>query len=518
MELVKFFVYLIAVTGIIHGVIFWRGYVKAGRQLWEAFIPFYNIVILLKIIERPWWWVILLFVPVIGNIISVVLIYEWLHVFGYRKKRYTFYAYVTVFLFLIYVNYASSTKYLGKDNQAILKSVSGWTGAIIFAVVAATLVHNYVMQPYVIPTPSLEKTLLVGDFLFVSKFHYGARPPMTPVALPMVHDSIPLIGTRSYLSKPQLPYMRIPGFQKVKRNDIVVFNWPTDTVRFFRDRSGIHVQKPVDKRSNYVKRCVGIAGDSLELRDGYVYINGKKSELPDRAKLQFSYFAETDGSRFNANYLYTRFGVRPGDAGPTSSNTYYFRSLTEEAAERLEKNPKVSKLQRDIVPEGEYDKAIFPHSPEFPWNNDNFGPVYIPEAGKTVTINTRVLPLYRRIIEEYEGNSLEVNGNEIRINGEKATSYTFKQDYYWMMGDNRHNSEDSRFWGFVPFDHVVGKPVFIWFSWDSFAQGIGNKIRFERLFTTVGGSGKPVSYFKYFIIVLIAWFIFDFFRKKRKKA
>ncbi|XLS30437.1 signal peptidase I [Flavobacteriaceae bacterium M23B6Z8] len=511
--------YIIGITGLLTGAIFWKGFVKAGRKAWEAFVPFYNIVVLLKIIERPGWWAILLFIPVIGNIMSIVLIYEWLHVFGYRKKRHTFYAYVTVFIFLIYVNY-SSAKYIGRDNETIIKSVTGWTSAILFAIIAATIVHNYFMQPYVIPTPSLEKTLLVGDFLFVSKFHYGARTPMTPIALPMVHDSIPKTGLRSYLKEPQLPYFRIPGFQNIKRNDIVVFNWPTDTVRFFRDQSKIHVYKPIDKRSNYVKRCVAVAGDSLELRDGYVFINGKRSELPDRAKTQFGYYAQTNGANLNPNFLYQRFGVRPGESGYVDSQRqmYYFNSLTEEAAQKLKNNPNIVNLQREIAPKGNYDNKIFPHDPKYAWSRDNYGPIYIPEEGKTVKLSIETLPFYKRIIEEYEGNELSVSGNEIKINGQVANNYTFKQNYYWMMGDNRHNSEDSRYWGFVPFDHVVGKPVFIWFSWDTFGQGIANKIRVNRLFTTVGGSGKPVSYLWYFLIAVGIWVLINFIRKKRKEA
>jgi signal peptidase I len=516
----EFLIYLLAVSGLLVGLFFWKGFVKAGRKAWEAFIPFYNIVIILKIIARPGWWAILLFIPVIGNIMAVVIIYEWLHVFGYRKKRHTVYAFITFLLFVAYVNYLPKAKYIGKDNETILKSISGWTSAVLFAVVAATLVHNYFMQPYVIPTPSLEKTLLVGDFLFVSKFHYGARAPMTPISLPMVHDSIPIIGVRSYLKEPQLPYFRLPGFQKIKRNDIVVFNWPTDTVRFFRDPSKIHVYKPVDKRSNYVKRCVAIAGDSLELRDGYVFINGERSKLPDRAKTQFGYYAKTNGANLNPDFLYERFGVRPGESGyiDNERQLYYFQSLTAEAARKLKNNPKIIELKRDITPAGNYDNKIFPHNSSYPWSRDNFGPIYIPEKNKTVKLTKETLPFYKRIISEYEGNTLEVSNNEIKINGKPSDTYTFKQNYYWMMGDNRHNSEDSRYWGFVPFDHVVGKPVFIWFSWDTFGKNITERIRVERLFTTVGGKGKPVSYLWYFLAAVGIWFIVNSIRKKRKQG
>ena len=217
---------------LLQGLFLWKGYQKAGYKGWQAFVPVWNMLILLKIIERPWWWVFLVYLPVIGNIMAVVLAYEWLHVFGYRQKRYTLLAVVTLGLFIAYVMYQPKTQYIGKSEAVIAENVPSWLNGILYAVVAASTIHTYFIQPYTIPTSSLEKTLLVGDFLFVSKFHYGARLPMTPLATPMVHDTLPLVGVKSYLPKPQLPYLRLPALQKIKRNDIVVFNWPTDTVRF----------------------------------------------------------------------------------------------------------------------------------------------------------------------------------------------------------------------------------------------------------------------------------------------
>jgi signal peptidase I len=326
----------------------------------------------------------------------------------------------------------------------------------------------------------------------------------------MVHDSLPVGKTRSYLKKPQLPYFRFPGFEKIDRNEIVVFNWPVDTVRFFFDRSNIHVDKPIDKRSNYVKRCVAIPGDSLEIKNGYIYINGERTVLPDRAKPQYYYRVVTN-ARLSEPTL-DRYDVTEGRA----FTDHYILNMTEANAARLSNNPVVTSISKEETPAGNYSRAIFPHDPRYPWSIDNYGPIYIPEQGKTVSLDLSSLPFYRRIIEVYEGNNLTVDGDVIYINGQVADSYTFQQDYYWMMGDNRHNSEDARYWGYVPFDHVVGKPVFIWFSWNSNGSGIANKVRWERVFTTVHGSGEPVSYLYYFLGLMLLWYLYSKYRKRKK--
>jgi signal peptidase I len=345
--------------------------------------------------------------------------------------------------------------------------------------------------------------------------NYGARVPMTTIALPMVHDSIPLTKRKSYLNWPQLPYFRLPAFEKIKHSDIVVFNWPADTVYQFFDRSGRKaVIKPIDKKSNYVKRCVGIPGDSLSIKDGIVYINGQVLALPERAKPQYSYRIALDGKTpIDFEYLFKDMDVTDG-AGFTSDarDTLYVGALTDASAQRLKNVPGILSVTREIS-KGVED-GIFPHINK--WNRDNFGPIYIPEEGKTVALNFMTLPFYSRIITEYEKNKLEIKGSEIYINGLKTKTYTFKQNYYWMMGDNRHRSEDSRYWGYVPADHIVGKPVFIWMSWDTNGKGFG-KIRWERLFTTVGGDGQPQSYFQFFLIALVAFFVGEYFWKKRKE-
>lgn len=501
------------ILSLIFGVLFFsKLFPKAGRKQWEAFAPIYNYVVALKIIERPWWWIILLFIPVVGNIMVIAVLYEFLHVFGYRKKRFTLLSLITFGLFTAYVNFDSKTEYVGKDNDVILKNVSSWTNAILFAIVAATLVHTYVMRPYTIPTSSLEKSLLVGDFLFVSKFHYGARIPMTPVALPMVHDSIPLTGLGSYVKnkKVSLPYARIPGFQKIKRNEIVVFNWPADTLKWmWNDNSGKHTYKPIDKKTNYVKRCTAIAGDTFEIRDGDIYINGELSIMPDRCKPQYFYEAKfKDNNKVNA--VLKQYGIKEARQDQFGR---ILLNLHDEVVVKLKNNPEVISLTKEITPKGSYNKQVFPNDPQYPWSVDNFGPLYIPKKGESVELNPETIPFYRTLLKHYEGISFAENGNEYFIDGKKVTNYTFKQDYYWMMGDNRQNSLDARAWGFTPFDHVVGKPVFIWMSWD------GKSPRWERFFTTVHGSGKPVSYFLYFIIALVLYIGYNsFVKKKSKKA
>ncbi|MCI4442364.1 MAG: signal peptidase I [Lentimicrobium sp.] len=512
MTLYQWFVFFLIVQ-VIHFLGTWKLYEAAGRKRWEAAIPVYNAIVLMKIIGRPTWWTLLLFIPIINLIMFPVIWVETLRSFGKRSSLDTFLGIATFGLYIYYINYTQQLNYVTDRSLNPDNKTADTISSLLFAVVVATIVHTYFLQPYTIPTSSLEKSLLVGDFLFVSKINYGARVPMTTVALPMVHDTIPLLKRKSYLSWPQLPYFRLPGFQKIKNCDIVVFNWPVDTVYFFRDPSGRHIDKPIDKKSNYVKRCVGIPGDSLSIKDGIVYINGKILALPERAKPQYSYKIAIDGKTpIDFEYLFKDLDVTDG-AGFTSDkrDTLYVTALPETSVERLKNVPGITSVTR-IISKGVED-GIFPHIHK--WNRDNFGPIYIPQAGKSVAINFMTLPFYSRIITEYEKNKLEVKGSDIYINGIKTNTYTFKQDYYWMMGDNRHNSEDSRYWGYVPADHIVGKPVFIWMSWDTNGKGLG-KIRWERLFTTVGGDGQPQSYFKFFLIALAAFFVGEYFWKKRK--
>ncbi|MEQ8418838.1 MAG: signal peptidase I [Arenibacter algicola] len=565
----------ILIIQVIHFLGTWKLYVKAGRKAWEAAIPVYNAIVLMQIINRPKWWVILLFIPIINLLMFPVVWVETLRSFGKNSLLDTWLAILTLGLYIYYVNYfVEDVKYIENRDIHPKTALGEWVSSIVFAIVAATLVHTYLIQPFVIPTSSLEKTLLVGDFLFVSKFHYGARIPMTTVAAPMVHDTLPILKTRSYVAdvdpatyktsvwnKLQLPYLRLPGFKKVKRNDIVVFSWPADTVyQFFKRQQG--VRKPIDKKSNYVKRCVGVPGDSLTIKDGYVYINGEKTVLPYRAKPEFLHTVTVDGQFSNAAIELLGRENLSGNVirVPNSSlqqeratevikamnleqiksdtsYTYYAGNVGNQKVKDYLKSEDMNNMALFNLTEAEAknytgkdgiasinkfsyknpDTSVFPQDPAHTGTVDNMGTIYIPEKGKTVPLNIEVLPIYEKIIKEYEGNDIKVNGNQILINGEVANSYTFDQNYYWMMGDNRHRSEDSRFWGYVPEDHIVGTPIFIWMSIDGINDGMSNwKVRWDRVFTTVNGDGEPTSYFKYFLILLAAWFIFDFFRKKKK--
>jgi signal peptidase I len=435
----------------------------------------------------------------------------------------------------------------------------------LFAVVIATLVHTYFIQPYIIPTGSLEKTLLTGDFLFVSKYHYGARIPQTALSFPMVHDTIPLARVRSYLKKPQLPYMRLPKLHKIKRNEIVVFSWPADTVRQFFKKE-VRVDKPIDKKSNYVKRCVAIPGDTLEIIDGIIYINRERTQLPDRAKPLYGYTAynrtgissrelikagvkdltrrfriESNISQQQINDLFTNninlirqgdnliaiSGVRgiPADLIRRQRlrltelrDTQKTIFLTIEEAENIRNEVGFDSLVRNINKRQSYNTTFFPNDIRYNWNEDNYGPIVMPKQGMNINLNKDNIAMYRKLIRDYENRTLTYDDNKILINGEPTDQYTFSQDYYWMMGDNRHRSEDSRSWGFVPEDHIIGKPIFVWMSIDGINDGIANwKVRWDRVFTTTNGDGKPVSYRWHFLGIIVAYQIFIRVRKRLKK-
>jgi len=535
----------------------------AGVESWKSVIPIYNIIKILGIINRPKWWVILVFVPVINLLIIPVIWVEFIKHFNHNSKGDRILVILTLGFYIFYVSYFSKkTKYIDNINfSSFEKSV----GSFVFAIIIATIVHNYIIQPFVIPTGSLEKTLRVGDFLLVSKFHYGARIPSTVLTFPMVHDTIPVLKTRSYLKKPQLPYIRIPGFQKIKNNDIVVFNWPADTVRkFFVKEKGVF--KPIDKRSNYVKRAVGIPGDTLEIKDGIIYINGKENILPDRAKPLFSYevkskegvssnkLLDLDINGFIRKFIIKNLSQEAFDSiskyvinlsrnGDSEYLIYTFhegipidivRKLNLDIREIIETNKKLNLTYNDafkIRKSGQFDSIyriidksnlsnlnFFPNNYRFNWNNDQFGPIIIPKSGEKIKLDINTLPLYKKLITDYELNELKTEGNNIIINGEETNNYIFKQDYYWMMGDNRYNSEDSRVWGFVPFDHVLGKPVFIWMSIEGLFNGIENwRFRFDRIFTTIGFDGKPRTYLPHFLILIFIWQVFVIIKKRRNR-
>ncbi len=549
---------------LLYATLFSLFFKKEGIATYKAFIPFYNSILMLRVIDRPWWWLLLFCLPIINLVMFPVLWIDLLYAYKRPRPIEHLLTLISLGLYLFALGLDSkSTR--EEDRFRPEKTKTGeWLSSIIFAIVAATLVHTYFMQPYAIPTPSLERTLRVGDFLLVSKFHYGARIPTTAIAAPMVHDTLPILKVKSYLKTPQLPYFRLPGFTTVKKNDLVVFNWPADTVRqFFVKEAG--VKKPIDKKSNYVKRCVGTPGDTLEVRDGFVYINGERLQLDSRAKPMYNHkvyassgvssrlLAKADASDYarvfmasslnqtqynaliphliGANQLedgnlelYTSEDGIPLDllrsqriALKEVLKTEQLVNLTLDKADWLRADDRIDSVIMDITPKGVSGYNIFPNHPDYSWNEDNFGPVYLPKAGETIELTPANLPLFKRIITEYEGQQLSISDGTIYINNEPASAYTFKQGYYWMMGDNRDRSEDSRSWGHVPENHILGKPVFIWMSWDNFDKGIFSmKPRWNRFFTTVKGEGEPVSYRYVFLGFLALYFSYRFWRKRKK--
>lgn len=409
-----------------------------------------------------------------------------------------------------------------KAKNPKVREALEWVDDILFALIAVYFINLFVFQNYQIPSSSLEKTLLVGDYLFVSKLSYGPRVPNTPLSFPLVQNTFPILNTKSYFEWPEWGYKRVKGTGTVKRNDIVVFNFPAgDTValkvqnpdyyslveRYGREaiyankqEFGEVIYRPVDKRENYVKRCVGMPGDSLSLRDNQVYINGEKAINPEF--MQLNYFVETDGSIITEEQFrkmdisksdrklltsdsgnhgaLAYLGFKPKSDG--SFNPVYHLPLTNKALEYLRKLPGITQIR--IEPDMT-DDSTYPVGYKTGWTRDNFGPLWIPRKGATIQLDERNLALYSRCIRNYENNTLEIKNSQILINGKPETTYTFKYDYYFMMGDNRHNSADSRSWGFVPEDHVVGKPILIWLSLDKDRSLFNGGIRWNRMFRMV---------------------------------
>lgn len=404
-------------------------------------------------------------------------------------------------IFDVYISQKVNWTFWKKKGEKPQSAFIEWVDAIIFAVIAASLIRLFFIEAYTIPTSSMEQSLLVGDYLFVSKVTYGPKMPNTPISVPFTHHTLPLTDhTKSYLEWVKWDYKRLEGFRDVERRDIVVFNFPAgDTVvvqhpndsyyrlkrrvgKEFIDRRFDIVVRPVDKRENYIKRCVAVPGDTLKVRHGKVFIDGKPE--PDLETLQYNYKITTNGQPINRRLL-REMDISSHDIENSYiSNTMQLLPLTDQYAARIRKLPNVKSVVREERAPGTRAKYIFPHNESYNWNEDNFGPLWIPRKGATIDLTLDNLPLYRRAIAVYEDNELQIKDGQIFINGKPADSYTFQMDYYFMMGDNRHNSADSRFWGFVPEDHVVGSAAFIWLSLDKDASFI-NKIRWDRLFSII---------------------------------
>lgn len=411
-----------------------------------------------------------------------------------------------------------------KTNNPTLKSIYDWIDDIIFALVAVYFINLFIFQNYQIPSSSLEKSLLVGDYLFVSKVSYGPRVPNTPLSFPLVQNTLPILNCKSYLDWPSWDYKRVAGLGQIQRNDIVVFNFPAgdtvatlqqnpdyytlvqmygrEAVRMNKQSFGEIIYRPVDKRENYVKRCVGLPGDSLSIRNNQVYINGKAAQNPKN--MQLNYFVETETPLTET--MFRNWGVSRDDYMPYGQpctvtdpetlsflgfqpnangayNLVYRFPMTEAMVAQVKKLPSVKKVI--VEPEIIGGTMYYPVDYDNGWTRDNYGPIWIPKRGATIELTPENLALYRRCIKNYEHNELEEKDGVVYINGEKATTYTFQYDYYWMMGDNRHNSADSRSWGFVPEDHIVGKPIMIWLSLDKDRSLFDGGIRWNRLFRWV---------------------------------
>ena len=476
---------------------------KAGFKGWKALIPVYSFYIMLKLSGRPLWYLALYFIPVINVIVYIGLLVDIAKSYGKFGFLEQAAGILVPFITLPIWGFNKNVVYLGqaakldfKEQHPFKKSATReWADAFLFAIVAASLIRGFLFEAYAIPTGSMEKSLLIGDYLYVSKVDYGPRIPMTPIALPFVHHTIETFGTKAYWDGVQLGYHRMPGFTSIKRGDAVVFNYPEgDTVVLETQENASYyylvrqmgrqavrsnpnfsiVERPVDKREHYIKRCQAIAGDALQVINGQVYVNGKANfnTLSD----QTSFLVSTDGSALNPETL-KDMNINFSE----QAYGFYQMHMTYDQSEIIKQWANVKEVKAQISPKNLYSSDVFPHNPRYKWNEDNMGPIVIPARNLTIKLDTLNLCIYKRAIEVYEGNKVEQRESAIYINGKLANSYTFKMDYYWMMGDNRHNSLDSRFWGFVPEDHVVGKAKFVWMSTNA-NKPILEKIRWDRIF------------------------------------
>lgn len=481
---------------------------KAGVAGWKVLIPFYNAWVWLKITERPMWWFIFIFIPFINVFMVLLMIVEIVKCFNKYSLWEQGLAVIFPFVYLPYLGLSKTEVFLNQSQRGpVAKTkIREWVDAIIFAVIAATIIRTFLIEAYTIPTSSMEKSLLIGDFLFVSKISYGPKVPNTPIAFPFVHHTMPKTqNVKSYVEWIKLPYYRFPGYTKVKRFDAVVFNYPDgDTVALNQQNASYYslvrhfgwervnhdnynfgnvVARPVDKRENYIKRCIGLPGDTLQIIDQEIFVDGKQIENP--INRQYRYIVKTNNRILNPKIL-DDLKINRDASERMRIEGGYLLTLTEESAKKLSKLKDIVEITRFVNKKGEWNPDVLPYDTmEVVWNEDNFGPIYIPKAGTTIELSPLNLKIYERAIVVYEGNNLKVTDGKIYINGNETTSYTFKMDYYWMMGDNRHNSADSRFWGFVPIDHIVGKAVFVWLSLEKDKSLIEGKIRWNKMFRLV---------------------------------
>ncbi len=480
----------------------WKQFEQVGQKGYYSIIPYYNIFVFLKIIGKQknfWWWFFIVF-PYINIFMLFLMLIEMGKCFGKFKIWEELMAAALPVVFFPMIASQGATFQDPKTTKRPKKSSAReWFDAIAFAVVAALIIRTYVFEAFTIPTSSMEKSLCVGDYLIVSKIHYGPKGPNTPLSFPFVHNTLPFSKTKkSYVEWIKLPYHRFPGTSKIKRYDPIVFNYPGgDTVcdkfqssisyydlvreygreRVWNDYTnfGKVIAHPVDKRENYIKRLIGMPGDTLQLINGVVYIDGKKAYEPEN--MQHNYDVVTTSGGLSKNVL-EKYNITEGYR--TDNPDEIILNISEKVAQELRQMPFVTSATCMVDTAGAGTNfELFPHRPDlYPWTVDNYGPIVLPKKGVTVALNKYNIPLYERVIHAYELHDLDTTGGKIRIDGKEADSYTFAMDYYWMMGDNRHNSADSRYWGFVPENHIVGKAAFIWLSIDKES----GKIRFNRMF------------------------------------
>lgn len=553
----------VLILSVLMGISTWKLFKKLGYSPLFAFIPFYNYFIILKETKHPKWWAVLSYLPIVGPIMMSVFHLYLMKKFGKTLFKDQLLTVILPFIYMATVNYSKDAEiedeneiYLTQEEKEAKKKDS-FMGSITFAVVFATIIHTFVTQPFGIPTGSMERTLLVGDFLFVNKWSYGYRLPMRPLAIPFLQGTIydfqkdgnPKNDGKSYVEAVKLPYERIFQFNKPQKNDIVVFNYPRDSV---------HVS--LDRADPYVKRCVAVAGDTFEMRDGRMFVNGKPETVLGDQEVQHRYIVST-GSQLDIPGLYNIYGFLPVqevtnyEENPMTKEktikgyTYYFQGLTSRTAEEIKNLSQIVSFEEEILKPNQNEIAYFPRKNSngemltdkygsvlksskidttnsiFPinksWNQDQYGPLKIPKKGDVVIINQETLPEYQWIIKNYEHNTLENKNGKIFINGKETNQYTIQQDYYMMVGDNRDASLDARFFGFVPEENIVGKPMFTWMSIEgvfsdsqSSYQADGWRIRWDRMFkATNTGEANKTSYWWIAAMILILFFGWEYFVK-----
>lgn len=531
----------VLILSVLMGISTWKLFKKMGYSPLFAFIPFYNYFIILKETKHPKWWAILSYLPIVGPIMMSVFHLYLVKKFGKTLFKDQILTVILPFIYMAVINYSKDVELEDEnandlfltDEEKNAQKKDTFIGSITFAVVFATIIHVFVTQPFGIPTGSMERTLLVGDFLFVNKWSYGYRLPMRPVAIPFLQGTImdtgqkgnPKDDPKSYVDGVKLPYTRILQFNKPQKNDVVVFNYPQDSVH-----------TAIDRKDPYVKRCVATAGDTFEMRAGRLFVNGKPETVLGDQEVQHRYIVTT-GSQLDIPSLYNTYGFLPVQEVQTEKGYLYaFQGLTDKTAKEIKELSQVIEMKEDVSPKGEAaiaykdelktridtTQSIFPVNK--PWNADWYGPVRIPKKGDVVAINQETLPMYQWIISEYEHNSLEKKNGKIFINGKEANQYTIQQDYYMMVGDNRDASLDARFFGFVPEENIVGKPMFTWmsvqgvFSDASSTYQAPRKVRWDRMFkATNTGEANKTSYWWIAAMILILFFGWEYFMKLFRK-